>query len=79
MVTAVDLVLMRLLRAAVSEDWTISQAVGELLSVHGDDLLVLGAARSRLLRRDDGASRAVQRAVAALSVTLEIAKDERRA
>jgi hypothetical protein len=78
-VTAVDLVLVRLLRAAVADDWTIAEAVRTLLVAHGDDLLVLGAARARLLRRaDHGGSEAVQRAVAALSVTLEIAKDERR-
>lgn len=77
--TTVDLLLARVLRAAISEDWHISAAIEGLITDAGGDPLVLGAARARLVRRPDPRpSLAVQRSVAALSAALEIALSERR-
>lgn len=75
----VDVVLVRLLRAAVAEDWRIVEAVDGLLRDHGDNPRILGAARAKLLRSaDQRGSRVLQRAVAALSVSLEVAKEDQR-
>ena len=69
--TAVDLVLIRLIRSAVSRSWTLEASAAEVVAAAGGSIHLLQQARVRLLTRiPDHRSDIGDRALATLAVAI---------